>query len=41
MDDLNLCRKTHTHIASLLQTMHTFIENIRIEFGIQACEVIP
>ena len=40
MDDLNLCRKTHRYIASLLQTMHTFIEDIRIEFEIQACEVI-
>ena len=39
-DDLNLRRKIHRHIGFLLQTMHTFSEDIRIEFGIQACEVI-
>ena len=40
MDDLKLFAKSNDQIDSLVNTVHTFSKDNRIEFGIKKCEVL-
>ena len=40
MDDLKLFTKSKNQIDSLVETVHIFSEDIRMQFGIKKCEVL-
>ena len=40
MDDLKLYRKNKGELESLVETVRTFIEDVRMRFGLQKCATL-